>query len=269
MENKFLEAAPSLRIRETNNPYRHSLSVVVDRFKWDLNYKSWSSRSKLKKWKGKHKGEKAVILCNGPSLNKVDLSSLKGVFTFGLNKINLLFNKSDFRPSVIVAVNSLVIEQNKDFYNCTDIPLFLDSESRQHINFRDNITFLKVSHQQKFACDVSMSLWQGGTVTFVAMQLAFHMGFQEVALVGCDHYFNSRGSRNQLAISAGKDDSHFDPNYFANGMKWHLPDIGTSEYGYYLADDMFRAHSRQIYNATEGGHLDIFERIRLEDFLKK
>lgn len=35
---------------------------------------------------------------------------LDGVFTFDLNKINLLFDKYSFRTSSIVAVNLLVIE---------------------------------------------------------------------------------------------------------------------------------------------------------------
>ena len=73
-------------------------------------------------FENKYSNEKAVIICNGPSLLKVDLALLKNVYTFGLNKINLLFGKSDFRPSAIVAVNKYVIEQNADFYDSTDIP---------------------------------------------------------------------------------------------------------------------------------------------------
>ena len=71
------------------------------------------------------KGEKAVIVCNGPSLNATDLTSLGSTYTFGLNKINLYFDSNAFRPNCIVAVNANVIEQNADFYNTTEIPLFL------------------------------------------------------------------------------------------------------------------------------------------------
>ncbi|WP_277882134.1 hypothetical protein [Oculatella sp. FACHB-28] len=44
------------------------------------------------------------------------MSLLKGTYTFGLNKINLLFEYSEFRPSCIVSVNSFVVEQNAEFY---------------------------------------------------------------------------------------------------------------------------------------------------------
>jgi len=85
-------------------------------------------------------------MCNGPSLNEVDFDMLdeSGVFTFGLNKINLLFNRTSLRPSVIVAVNPFVIEQNSEFYNKTDTPLFLDSISRRWVRFRpDEVSFYR------------------------------------------------------------------------------------------------------------------------------
>jgi len=267
MENKFVDGHPLLQGTETVNPYRHLVNSALERLRWDLNLNSWSSRKKIKAYKDKYKGQKAVILCNGPSLNKVDFDLLKGTFTIGLNKINLLFERTSFRPSIISVINGLVIEQNKDFYNETNIPVFVDYEGKQFVSPRENIIYLHSSHQQKFARDVSVSVWKGGTVTFVAMQLAYHMGFENVALVGCDHYFNAQGAANQTAISTGKDDSHFDPNYFANGLKWQLPDIATSEYSYSLAKEAYEADNRKIYNATDGGYLEIFERRSLENFI--
>jgi hypothetical protein len=103
------EINPILAQRPTINPYRYGAFEIWNRLKWDLNPESWSSRKRLKAYKDKYLGHKAVIVCNGPSLLKSDLSLLGGVFTFGLNKINLLFDKSNFRPSCIVAVNPFVI----------------------------------------------------------------------------------------------------------------------------------------------------------------
>ncbi|WP_199317689.1 6-hydroxymethylpterin diphosphokinase MptE-like protein [Richelia sinica] len=221
----------------------------------------------MKNWQNKYADHKAVILCNGPSLLKSDLSLLDNVFTFGLNKINLLFAKSSFRTSCIVAVNRFVIEQNADFYNQTDIPLFLDSNAIKCVKPRSNISFLHSSPQPKFAMDCSMSIFQGYTVTFVAMQLAFHMGFTKVALIGCDHNFAVKGPANMTVVAGNKDDSHFDPNYFAGGMKWQLPDLLRSEVFYALARDVFEAHGRMIFNATEGGNLNILPRISLQEFI--
>lgn len=265
--------------RETISPYRYALRSVVAAFAeassdvgrrlaWDLNHLSWSSRSRICAWKNRHAGRKAVILCNGPSLLKADLSLLQGVFTFGLNKINLLFDKSVFRPSCIAAVNKFVLEQNRDFYNGTDIPLFLDSPAARFIQDRPSIAFLHSAKQRKFARDCSMSIYQGYTVTFVALQLAYHMGFKDVALIGCDHTFTTKGPANKAVVADARDNDHFDPNYFAGGVQWQLPDLLQSEVSYTMAREAFETSGRRIVNATDGGKLEIFERMSLAEFLQ-
>lgn len=254
--------------RPTLNPYRYATWEIWNRLKWDLNPESWRSRHKLNAWKDKYLGDKAVIVCNGPSLLKTDLSLLEGVFTFGLNKINLLFDKSSFRPSCIVAMNKFVIEQNAEFYNHTELPLFLNGNTTKVVQSRSNITFLKSSSQFKFARDCSISVYEGATVTFAAMQLAFHMGFKDVALIGCDHNFVTKGPANEIVDSEEKDENHFDPNYFAGGVKWQLPDLPQSEVCYTLARETYATSGRRIINSTEGGNLEIFSKTSLEDFLQ-
>jgi hypothetical protein len=258
---------PLLLQPETNNPYRFGISEIWHQLKWDLNLEAWRSRKKIKEYKNLHKGEKAVIVCNGPSLLKSNLSLLSGIYTFGLNKINLIFDKSSFRPSCIVAVNSLVIQQNSDFFNHTEIPLFLENTGCQYISNYKNAIFLHSSSQPKFAQDCSRAICRGHTVTFVAIQLAFHMGFTKVALIGCDHNFVTNGKANSTMVSSKIDINHFDPNYFAGGVKWQLPDLDNSENNYLMAKNMYEAHGREIFNATEGGKLEIFKRIELQNFI--
>ena len=112
-----------------------------------------------------------------------------------------------------------------------------------------------------------MGIHQGNTVTYVAMQLAFHMGFQDVALVGCDHSFAVSGPANKTVVAEGMDQSHFDPNYFSNGDKWQLPDLDESESSYRKASQVYSAHGRRLVNATVGGKLDVLERVSLGSFL--
>jgi hypothetical protein len=254
----------------TVNPYILGLYLIFDRLKWDLSAESWKSRKKLRSLKDKYSNQKAVILCNGPSLLKSDLGLLDNVFTFGLNKINLMFDKNRFRPSCIVANNLLVIEQNADFYNDTDIPLFIDSKGKKFVTPRKNVTYIHTSSPRlKFARDCSISIYQGFTVTFVALQLAYHMGFNDVALIGCDHNFATKGPANKSVTSGETDPNHFDPNYFAGGVKWQLPDLFQSEVSYHLANSVYEASGRKIWNATAGGQLEIFPRIELSDFINK
>lgn len=260
---------PLLEEREDNNPYYEGFRMIYHRLKWDFSPISWKSKSILKSRVDKYKGQKAVILCNGPSLLKTDFSLLRDTFTFGLNKINLLFDKKDFKPSCIVSVNKFVIEQNKDFFNKTDIDLYLSSNSTEHVKSRKNVIYLHSAPQlQKFARDCSISINEGATVTYVAMQLAFHLGFEKIALVGCDHNFKAKGTANKTVVSGEKDVDHFDPNYFAGGVKWQLPDLFKSEVSYQTAKDIYEASGRKIYNCTDGGKLEIYDRISLEQFLE-
>jgi hypothetical protein len=250
------------------NPYLLGLYQMKSRFLWDIQIESWLSRKKLKQLSNRYAGQKAVIICNGPSLLQTNFSLLDGVFTFGLNKINLLFDKSDFRPSCIVAINDFVLEQNSDFYNTTDIQLFIKYKAASFIKSRPNTIFLHSCTQYKFAQDCSMSMNLGPTVTFTAMELAFYMGFSEVALIGCDHNFTSKGISNQIVTAERKDQNHFDPNYFADGVKWQLPDLAASESYYTLAYEAFVQQGRKLFNATEGGNLEIYPRVSLQEFLK-
>lgn len=253
----------------TLNPYRLAAGFMLRRLKWDINPQSWRSRAALRNCKDRHPNAKAVILCNGPSLLKVDFEMLQssGVFCFGLNKINLLFDKTSFRPSCVVSVNHLVLQQNKPFYNQTDLPLFLDEYAASFVKGRPNVRFLHSNVFPVFARDCSVSLYQGYTVTFVAMQLAFHMGFRQVALVGADHTFATKGAANKTVVSGAKDESHFDPNYFAGGVQWQLPDLFQSEVAYTMGRDMYAAFGGRIVNATVGGKLEVFERRDLTEFL--
>ena len=112
-----------------------------------------------------------------------------------------------------------------------------------------------------------MSIFQGHTVTYVAMQLAYHLGFERVALVGCDHSFASKGPANKEVKAGDQDPDHFDPNYFSGDMRWQLPDLFESEVAYQMAGDYFRLSGRQLVNATDGGKLEIFPRMSLDEFL--
>jgi hypothetical protein len=250
------------------NPYKVGLGLIGRRLRWDISPSSWVHKKKLKVLKGRYDGHKAVIICNGPSLNKVDLRQLEGTFTFGLNKINLLFDKSPFRPSAIVSVNPLVIEQNKDYFSTTTIPTFLDATARSLLpNLSKNTTLMHSADYPYFSKDCSISIFQGFTVTYVALQLAYHMGFTQVALVGCDHNFIIDGVPNEVTYNEEVDQNHFSENYFIPEEAWQFPDLKGSEHAYDMAKQAYESDGRMIVNATPGSKLSVFANVDLEVFL--
>jgi hypothetical protein len=222
----------------------------------------WESRKRLAALRDVHKGERCFIIGNGPSLRATDLKKLRNEFTFGLNRIYLLFPELGFTTTYFLSMNDLVIEQCAAEIMALPIPKFLTWRSRRYIKPTEDTNFLHTTYTgPKFARDVTGRLWEGATVTYVALQLAYHMGFEKVILIGVDHNFVTKGDANKTITSQGDDPNHFDPNYFGKGFKWQLPDLETSERAYRMAKAAFETDGREVLDATIGGKLTVFPKI--------
>ena len=213
------------------------------------------------------RGERAFIIGNGPSLRQTDLSRLRNEVTFGMNRIYLLFPELGFTTTYFVSINDLVINQCVNEILELSMPKFLSWRSHRflppdlELASRD-LNFLFTTYTgEHFSRRATGRLWEGATVTYVALQLAFHMGFEQVILVGVDHKFTCQGDANQTVISTGEDPNHFHPDYFGKGFKWQLPDLETSERAYRLAQEVFKEANRQVLDATVGGELAIFPKV--------
>ena len=129
----------------------------------------------------------------------------------------------------------------------------------------ENLYYLHATYTgKKFAKDVTKRLWEGATVTFTCLQLAYYMGFSKAILIGVDHSFATKGKPNTTIVSHGDDPNHFHPKYFGKGFKWQLPDLDTSEVGYMLAKETYQRAGRQVIDATIGGKLTIFPKVEYE-----
>jgi hypothetical protein len=213
-----------------------------------------------------HKGQRAFIIGNGPSLRQTDLTKLKNEFTFGMNRIYLLFPELGFNTTYFCSINDLVIEQFSADILALPMPKFLAWRSHHHFNPKLPInqlpTFIYTTYTgPRFSSDVRGRVWEGATVTNLALQVAFHMGFEKVILIGVDHNFTSKGEANKIVVSQGDDPNHVSPNYFGKGIKWQLPDLDTSEIGYAFARDAYQKAGRKVLDATVGGKLTIFPKV--------
>jgi hypothetical protein len=217
-----------------------------------------------------HKGKRAFIIGNGPSLKQTDLGKLKNEITFGMNRIYLMFPELGFKTSYLSVVNDLVIEQTASDLAALQIPKFITWRSRRFFDpaqfggaQADRLpTFLYSTYDSpRFSTDVRGRIWEGATVTYVTMQLAFHMGFDEVIILGVDHNYTTTGKPNTTITSQGDDPNHFSGQYFGKGFRWQLPDLETSEIAYRMARTAYEKAGRRILDATVGGKLTIFEKV--------
>lgn len=228
-----------------------------------LSSKGRVNRDYIRQFKNRHAGKRCIIIGNGPSLRKTDLSLIRDDFTFGLNRIYLMFDQLGFETTFHVVVNELVVEQCAPDFRKIKAPLFTTDANRTYLKGTENTAYLTELSGPRFAPDADRGVWVGGTVTYVAMQLAYYMGFTDVILVGLDHRFAVTGPANKIVESTGPDASHFDPNYFGAGFKWQLPDLETSEIAYELARQKFEKSGRRIIDATVDGALTIFPKSTL------
>jgi hypothetical protein len=218
-----------------------------------------ASIRRLAAYKDIHQGERCVIIGNGPSLQKTDVSRLKDEYTFGMNRVYLAFQKWGFSTSYYVAINDLVVEQCAADIQKLPMPKFIAWHAHPYLTPTENICFLHTTYTgPKFATDVRHRMWEGATVTYVAMQLAYYMGFNPVILIGVDHSFTSQGQPNATVVSQGNDPDHFDAHYFGKGFRWQLPDLDTSERAYRMAQEAYQKAGRQVIDATIGGKLTVF-----------
>ena len=241
------------RVRDT----RHGLGYA-------LHPQGRRSSVMLERLRDAHAGERCFILGNGPSLGRVDLKRLQNERTFGLNRGYLMFGQLGFEPTYHVCINELVASQfAAELAALHSQKLFAWSTRRHFAGFTD-IVFVRTAGRPRFSSEPAAGLWEGSTVTYVALQLAFFMGFAEVILIGVDHEFAVQGPPNEVVTSTTGDASHFDPNYFGPGVRWQLPDLARSEAAYRLARQQFDRAGRRVIDATLGGKLQVFEKADYE-----
>lgn len=227
---------------------------------------------KALKYKDKYKGQRCFILGNGPSLQIDDLNKIEenGDITFACNKIHKLFPETTWRP---------------DFYFITDVWV-LKSEAKEILNIEpkecsfynygfcngyilwnndDKVVPLYHMPEQpstdrlpRFSKDISIHHCNGSSVSYTMLQTAFYMGFETVYLIGFNHFVES--------LEKTHDVEHFYDS--SDDAVWDL----VAEYtkidnhiklnnAYKSAKLAYEEDGRHIYNATRGGHLEIFERV--------
>ena len=231
---------------------------------WEAKTHPWrrSVNAVLRPMHNQYQGKRCFVIGNGPSLRNTDMSKLRGEYTFGMNRIYLMFPELGFETSFFVSINDLVVEQCAADIQQLQMPKFIAWHAREWLQPADNLFMLHTTYTgPKFACDITKRLWEGATVTYVALQTAFYLGFSEVILIGVDHSFTTKGKPNTTIVSQGDDPNHFNPAYFGKGFRWQLPDLDTSEVGYAMARQAFEQDGRKVLDATVGGKLTIFPKV--------
>lgn len=166
---------------------------------------------------------KCIIVANGPSVTPETLDRLKGIKTFACNKINLIYDKTSWRPDYHFCDDPMVLMQNleslRDDFDClTFRPKYLGSDWgfmprtddksiyynllyprwRKHINHPLNFNL-----EEYFSNDMSEQLFGGGTVVYSMLQAALYFGYKDIGIIGMNMDFDlsKDSSKNPLVIA--------------------------------------------------------------------
>lgn len=221
--------------------------------------------AKVLDYKDIHKGERCFIIATGPSLTMEDIESLKDEYTISMNSICRLYDQTDWRPTYYAIQDHHVFEQMQNLLRIhKEVPVFISDNVKQKykrepewIEFPTDTMYhsydMKIGkYHAKFSDDAYDIVYDGYSIAYSCVELAVYMGFKEIYLLGTDCTYT--GEKEHF-IDSGVED---------RTRPFATPKLIV---GYQKAKEYADSHNIKIYNATRGGVLEVFERVKLEDVL--
>jgi len=249
--------------------------------------------AKIKSLENRYFGDRCFILGNGPSLNQTDLSYLKNEVSIASSGIFHLFKENNYRPTYYTVVDFIFAQQYAKIIDrviqSDNITGILLNSLKKYIQGDDStiwVNFLPTwvhGHYSQytqenmemnrenpllpeFSEDLVRGIHDAGTVTYVNLQLALYMGFKEIYLIGVDHNYHIEKTiqtqdEDILISDYEVDPNHFSPNYTPKGHKMAVPRVSIMESAYYKARKVAESQGVNIYDATKGGHLRVYQKV--------
>ncbi len=251
-------------------PYAHWPGELGDRLRRSTPY--------LTALKGRHAGRRGFVVGNGPSLRMQDLDRLTHEVTIASNKVFLAFEKTRWRPLYYTVVDDLLWERSAASMHTHApmvlIPSYLPEPAGAKVRMMTFRALPTVDESSPDATVIPFSgnavegLYGGHTVTYANIQLAVHLGLDPIYLIGCDHFYaGSIGAGGSSPVDPGQVSNHFAPGYTAPGEAMNPALISRMTRSYEHAQRYAEQHGVNIFNATRGGHLEVFPRVDLDTVL--
>lgn len=255
--------------------------VPMLRYYWRIARNPGVARQSANYWeslRGKYKGRRGFVVGNGPSLKTADLQLLKDEVSIAANRIYLAYSDTEWRPVVHTCVDPLVWKKYAREMCAHADHVVINSRLNPNLGVPGKVVIYRnlgpcTTHGGRISDDVRKGMHTGWTVTCENIQIAIHLGLNPIYLIGCDHYYKGEDKLDMLANTKqvvahqSGTSNHFHPNYRQAGEKVYAAPIEKMEAAYTVLRDCSTAMGIQIYNATRGGHLEVYPRRSLDDIL--
>lgn len=233
----------------------------------------------MAKLRNTHPGESCFIIGNGPSLTVEDLSALhaKGIATFAVNRIYQIFPQTDWRPTYYVSTDHVMIRDKLS--EVDQIPAkikFIPLQNKYYLGikvkgathfFRNDLR--EKDQPEGFSLDCTEQVNMRGTVTIACMQLAMHMGYKHIYLLGIDHNFDKIITEQGEVIIDPSVKNYFIEGYDADVASEVTHNLGNTTRAYYDVRRFIDKTDVRIYNASRQTKLEAFERVTFEEALEQ
>jgi hypothetical protein len=251
---------------------------------------------KNSKFKDIHNGERCFILATGPSIKTQNLRPLKNELCISVSQFYLHKDIEIISPKYYVLAPSHhpfdfndVIKIFEGLEKCysDDATYFLGYSSyiysyyrflenysqyknnnQYFINYSMNQSLEESNYSNKAIWEIDQSPFAIRTVIYSAIQVALYMGCKEIYLIGCDHDYLNDTSRVTNHHFYKEEDGISDAEHLSsfNTERW-FEEYYFRWKQYRLIREYAQQKGCNIFSATEGGMLDVFPRVRLEDIV--
>jgi hypothetical protein len=238
--------------------------------------------SKAPQWEKLHESVQGhdtwLVIGNGPSLQLQDIEAFHrlGIPSIASNKINILFNRTDWRPTLYTIMDVLLFHKLPESHY-RDFKLVLLPHPYVFITRAKNILpwrrIWDGPGEKKYAIDGETlspmnGFFPGGTITCPNLQLAMWAGAKTIYLIGCDHFYSNEDSTNSSKKTPHQGESnHFDPNYRKPGEIVNQAPVDMMNNGYRVVREIADQRGVRILNISRRTALEAFERSTVEDAL--
>lgn len=212
-----------------------------------------------------HRGRRAWIIGNGPSVRLEDLAAIpEGDIKFCFNRFYLSYGTHPLREDYVVSADTLMIADfGQDMIaQSTGLPLFcLAPAALPPLDGPHVVLPPFDGHLPLFSMNPAAFVGVGGSSVCVALQMAHYMGLRDVVLYGLDYSFSMKLQRDpRFPFPVSFDDgNHFIASY-RSAKPWCPPTWRDISAGFLNARVAYETTGGRVRNATRGGKLDTFER---------
>lgn len=246
-------------------------------------YNLTNNKEIISQLKNSKYGKRCFIIGNGPSLSAEDLELIKDEISFAANRVWLMYDKTSWRPTYYMCQDwkMLLSEHNRISQYPETVFVGFDGTYEQNITldnaiayFCDKRPYAKREYPFPFSYECESYIVDGTIVTYSALQLALYMGFKEIYLLGVDNNYQYTIDKNKkITRHENVKETHFDERYKDLSVKdsknkiFGISDPEMCNNAYESAKNAATIYGAKIYNATRGGKLDIYDRVKLEDIV--